>query len=250
MPSPGDYAFTSHGGTLRIDGKAVASTAPANFPAGWHAIELAATLRSNSERIALEWKPPNTTEWTRIPRASLHTHPEIHGLLGRYFDRAIAAPTAAPIDGTPLYTRIDTVLSFFHDELDDRPPSPFAASPSTMEWAGTLDVPEGEPAIRLEATTSAQVFINGKLVLSAQGKRDGEQVQAELAGLSGRVPIVVRNLRPADDWRNWKLRLLWREPGGGWTAFARYYPSEGPDVAAPNDATPVLSGGDGGRSYK
>ena len=91
-----------------------------------------------------------------------------------------------------------------------------------MEWMGTVDIPEGEPLkLRLEATTPAQVFLNGKLVLSAQGKRGGENVEGEVGGQHGRVPILVRNVRPAgDDWLFWKLRLLWREPGGGWDAAA------------------------------
>ena len=40
---------------------------------------------------ALEWLPAWADEWSNIPRNFLDTHPETHGLLGRYFGRVIDA---------------------------------------------------------------------------------------------------------------------------------------------------------------
>jgi hypothetical protein len=151
--------------------------------------------------------------------------------MGGYFRGAIPEPALAaqPIAAAADYTHLDTVLSFdWFVELDDHPPDAYAARPGVMEWVGTVDVPEGNThPLRLEATNPTRVYINGALVLSAEGKVEGEQVEGDYTGASGRVPILVRAVRPADAHYNiWKLRLLWGEPGGGWTAFVPYHPAE------------------------
>jgi 4-amino-4-deoxy-L-arabinose transferase-like glycosyltransferase len=231
IPQPGRYAFRALGGTLDIDSKPLPEEGSRTLAAGWHLIELRATFTQKASGITLQWRPPGATEWVAIPRTHLHAHPELHGLLGRYFRGVIAEPPnpAEPISVAPDYTHLDTVLSFdWYTELDDRPPEAYAARPGVMEWVGTVDVPEGSShTLRLEATGPTRVFINGKLVLSAQGRVEGERVQGDLSGVSGRVPILVRSVRPADaEFRIWKLRLLWGEPGGGWTAFVPYHPAE------------------------
>jgi hypothetical protein len=177
----------------------------------------------------LQWKPPGAEQWTAIPRGSLNTHPESHGLLGRFFAREIRDPSATPISQTPDYVRIDPAVSFdFNLHFDEAPPPPFAATGSTMEWSGTVDLAEGDTqGIRLEATGPTQVYVDGSLAIASEGTRDGHPVIAELVGLSGRVPIVVRSVRSADDKSDfWKLRLLWRAPGGDWTAFVDYRPPQ------------------------
>jgi hypothetical protein len=127
----------------------------------------------------------------------------------------------------PDYARIETVLSFdWYTELDDRPPEPFAARLSTMEWVGSVDLPEaGVHGLRLVATTPAQVFLDGVLVASVEGALEGQTVETEVVGNGDRVPIVVRTVRDGrgGDWRFWKLQLLWRGAAGEWTAFARYH---------------------------
>jgi 4-amino-4-deoxy-L-arabinose transferase-like glycosyltransferase len=241
IPEPAAYAFRSVGGTLHIDERPIAGESIRVLAAGWHPIELNATFSQGQESVTLEWKPPGVTEWTTIPKVSLQTHPEGHGLLGRYFAGVLATTAPEPVSASPDYTRIDTALSFdWVPEQDDNPPAPFAARPSTMEWIGTVELPEGTPQkIRLEVTTPTQVFIDGKLVLAAQGKREGERVEAEISGLNGRVPILVRTVRPATNGvRFWKSRLLWRQPGGGWTAFANYHP---PDREAVSDQLSAIS---------
>ena len=163
VPTPGTYRFRSPGAALSFDGSPPAGEGTWSVSAGWHLIEMNATFERAADRAALEWLPPNATEWSPIPRASLHAHPEIHGLLGRYFARIVPASTATPIAETPDYTRIDNAISFdWNTELDEKPPAPFAARPSTLEWVGTVDLPEGESQqLRVASTTPVQVFVNG-----------------------------------------------------------------------------------------
>jgi hypothetical protein len=198
----------------------------ANLAAGWHAITLKAAFAHPTDQASLEWKPPGSADWHPVPRAALLAHSERHGLLGRFFDRALTLGSPTPTAEPAPFSRIDAALSFdWEKQWDEAPPAPFAARPSTMEWSGTVDFPEGDVALRLESTTPAEVFLDGVRVLSTAGAREPRPAEAQLPGASGRVSILVRAVRPADDdWRFWKLRLLWSEPGGGWTAFARYEP--------------------------
>jgi len=230
LPAPGAYGFRAVGAALRLDDQPIADEEPRTLAAGWHPIRLSTTFADAAHQVALEWKPPGETQWAAVPRTILQTHPQTHGLLGRYFGRAIETSDPTPIAGTPDYARVDTALSFdYLPPWDDTPPPAFAASPSTMEWTGTVDLSREEgQAIRLEATTPTQVFIDGALVLAAKGQREGERVDAYLPALKGRVPLLVRSVRPATDGGTfWKLRLLWQEPGGAWSAFAAYQPNGG-----------------------
>jgi 4-amino-4-deoxy-L-arabinose transferase-like glycosyltransferase len=229
FPVPGRYGFRASGGSVSVGGRTITAETGREWPAGWHTIELQAQLRSAGERVVLEWERPDSPAWTPVARERLHAHPESHGLLGRYFAREIHHDGAVPIAEPSDYTRIDSALSFdYYTTFDEKPPEPFAARPSTMEWIGTVELREGSAhGLRLEASTPGQVFVNGTLVASAPGGRDAAPVMAELAGMSGRVTILIRSVRPADDdWEFWKLRLLWRRPSGGWTAFAEYRPVE------------------------
>jgi len=229
IEAPGPYAFTTTG-SLRLDGAVLANDAPASLAAGWHAVELTAELHAPGDLVSMQWRTPATNAFAPIPRAALHTHPHAHGLLGRFYAHALSESAAHPIVDPPDYTRIDNALSFdFYRQFDEPPLAPFAAPGSTMEWTGTVDVAEGVPAaVRIEATTSVQVFLNGALVAAVERARDGQAVTVELPGVSGRRPILVRAVRPADDTGEfWKLRLLWRAAGGEWTAFADYRPGAG-----------------------
>lgn len=219
---PGAYAFNTPG-TLRVDGRVIANDAAVTLAAGWHAIDLSAALHASGETIALRWRDPTHDQFVPVPRAVLHTHPHAHGLLGRYYSRAVDEPPPTVIAAQPDYTRIDGAISFdFYRQFDETPTPSFAAVPSTMEWVGTVGIDDDiAPALRLEATTPSQVFLNETLVV--ESSRDAQPVTVELSGVHGRIPIRIRTLRPADD-RNefWKLRVLWRTAGGDWTAFADY----------------------------
>ncbi len=227
----GSYGFRSPGASVYVDGRAMTASDLVLLPTGWHGITVDGTLRMPSDRLFAEWYRSDKSEWTAIPSAFLHAHPEMHGLLGRYFGRQLPPAGAAPIDMPPDSTELSTTLSFEWALPDDDPaPPPFAARPSTMEWIGTVDLPEGrEQSLRLFATTPTEVFIDGTRVLHTEG---GDfrtpAADAIVTGLSGRVPILVRTVRPADDPQaRWTMRLLWRAPGGGWSAFVPYSPPEG-----------------------
>ncbi|MBI4515765.1 MAG: glycosyltransferase family 39 protein [Deltaproteobacteria bacterium] len=233
--APGAYGFRGTS-ELLIDDRP-AGDRELHLAAGWHAIEVRARLSTPADHVALEWQPPAAADWSAIPRALLHTHPEAHGLLGRYFARPIGELSAEPIAAEPDYTRLEAAVSFdLFSQFDELPPAPFAARPSTLEWAGTVELPEGRShGLRLEATTPASVFLDGTLVAMTAGGHEPQPVTVELSGVHGRRPILIRSLRPADDNPEfWKLRVLWRTPGGDWTAFVDYRP---PAAAAARDHT-------------
>jgi len=228
IPEPGAYGFRSaRASSLKIDNSSVMTEQPLLLAAGWHGIEMHAAFETAADRVTLEWRIPDSPAWTMVPRASLHQHPETHGLLGRYFAEARTDSGPLPTPATPHYSRIDTLLSFdWLAEWDEQPPAPFGARPSMMEWVGTVQLAEDTShGVAVQATVPVQVFINGQLVLATERSTAGQLVEAELPNASGPLPILVRTVRPAnDDGHYWQLRLLWRGPAGEWTAFADYRP--------------------------
>ncbi len=226
IESPGTYRFRGRGGDVWLDEKPAVADEAHMLAAGWHEIELRATLQSRQERAWLEWQRPDGN-WAPIPRDFTSTHPEVHGLLGRYFGRPLSAAETA--QATPDYAEIAPLLAFdYQANADDPPPPAYAAKPSTMEWSGSVDLPEGdEQGLRLEATSPTEVFLDDRLVLESSTVGPSKPLEVALSGLTGRVAIRVRSLRPATDPTiRWQMRLLWRTAGGGWTAFARYHPDE------------------------
>ncbi len=221
IPEPGQHELRTSAGELRIGDRLVGSGAALRLAAGWHAIEIAAELTATSDpAVLLEWRRDGA--WAPIPPQYLHDQTPRGGLLGRYFSRAIESASAEPLPDAADYESIEPALSFrYRAQSDDEPPVPFAALPSTMEWSGSVDF-DGRPRrLRLEATTPTRVFLDGELVIDLP--RDGRAKEVDLPATEGRVPLLVRNVRPQDDdWRYWELRLLWREPGGDWGATAGY----------------------------
>lgn len=247
LPAPGSYAFRAAGATLRVGGRPAADEGPLTLAAGWHPIEAAKTFRNAQDRAVLEWRPQPSAPWATVPVENLHVHAEPHGLVGRYFGGSIDPPPAnrgaTPIPTPPDFTRIEVVPSFdYHFEADERPVEPFAARPSTMEWTGSVHIPEGTTRrLRLESTTPTEVFLNGALVLKSAGGPAAPPNDTTVAGTTGRVPILVRTVRSAqDDWRYWKMRLLWGTSDGSWTAFVPYYPPE--PVAAAEETSATQAG--------
>lgn len=224
---PGPRWFRSVGGVLRIDGRPAADT-PLDLAAGWHAVRLTAELSDRSSRASLEWRLPESPQWQEVPRAFLHTHPQAHGLLGRYFAGGIDEDGAEPIAAAPSYTRLDAALSFDWIYANDVPPQaiPVEGS-STMEWHGSVTFPEGgRPALRIDASGPVRIYLDGVLVASVdKGGAARQPVDVELGERSGRVPILVRTARTTGDGAGcWKFRLLWRGAAGDWSAFADYLP--------------------------
>lgn len=229
IPEPGRYAFRAAPGRVRIGSTWSPEGAPAtDLPAGWHEIEIEATLTRPTEETVLEWTPPGTAIWAKVPGEFLHAHPALHGLLGRYWGAEIPAAGPRLIDAVPDYQRIDPVVRFdWFPQTDEPPTAPFAARPSTMEWVGTVAFPEGDTMLRLAATAPTEVYIDDRLVASTPGGRDAAPAYARIVPKPNRANLVVRTRRGAtDDHRFWKLELLWLQPGGTWSAFADYAPPD------------------------
>jgi hypothetical protein len=220
---PGLYSFDAPGGALRIDDVAVTRHDRVRLCAGWHLLELSAPGLDAEQSISPQWLRPDATAWQAIPRRFLAPHPEVHGLLGRYFDAVIAADTADPIAARAQYEQLEPALSFdWNPNADDAAITPFAARGSTMEWYGSVVIPEGGAQMRLESTSPLSVFLDGKRVLAGGG---AEPVEALITALRGSVPILVRAVRPANDANHvWRMRLLWGQAGNTWTSFADYQP--------------------------
>ncbi|MBI3784389.1 MAG: glycosyltransferase family 39 protein [Deltaproteobacteria bacterium] len=227
---PGQYAFRATGGTLHIDGRVVTDASSIALVAGWHGVEIEATLTDMAQSIAFQWRKAEADAWETVPHDLLDTHPEVHGLLGRYFAKEIKSTNPAPIATAADYAQIEPLLSFFWGtpEAYEAPPPVFATRGSTLEWSGTVDFPEGtSQTVQLDNTTPAQVFVDGVLVLNGIAATGAPPLEATIAGKSKTMRILVRTTRPADDPLNyWRLRLLWRTPGGAWTAFVPYTPSQ------------------------
>ncbi len=224
----GAYGFRGRGASsVAVDGQPLREGATVMLAHGWHGLMLETTLNRPPDHVLAEWQGPDQKDWEQIPVGFLHAYPEVHGLLGRYFSRQLPAAGATPIDSPPDASALATTLSFdWFVPNDAPPPPPFAARPSTMEWVGTVDLPDRqERGLRLFASTPTEVFIDGKRVLQT-GESDGrDPVETTISG-SGTLPILVRTVRRADDpHARWTLRLLWQAPGGSWNTFAAYQPA-------------------------
>jgi hypothetical protein len=224
----GSYRFKATSGAVKIDGHRVDADTPLFLVEGWHGIEVRSAWKGTGSPVTLYWLRPQKAKWAPIQRAYLFAHPKVHGLLGRYFARALPHSSADPITRAADFARIDTALTFdFHPQADGPSPPGFGQSPSTMEWTGTVELPEGDvQEIRLEASAPTQIFLDGKEVLAVPGAAHPKVTEKVLLGVSGRVSVLVRTKRPEGDaLPYWTLRLLWRAPGGEWSAFVPYEPA-------------------------
>jgi hypothetical protein len=239
---PGNYGFRARGARATIHDRSLEESGFVHLPAGWHTIEVELVARDSSATTQLEWRRPESTAWEPIEREFLNTHPRTHGLLGRYIPGALPLDEPEPLAGETGYAKLDIALSFdWQEEPDEEPPPVMARRPSTMEWVGTIAFPEGtHQTVFLDTTTPAKVFVNGEEVVAASGGFPSPPVQRTFVAPAGRVPIVVRTVRAANDRPGfWRFRLLWRQPGGGWTAFADYAP---PRVANPAREEAIADG--------
>lgn len=226
VPQPGDHAFRTAAAELRIGGRWVAGETPLRLAAGWNTIELAHEFAAATDPpLSLEWKRDGA--WVAVAAAYLNDQSS-GALLGRYFARAVDSADAGPLDESADYESIEPALSFrYRAQSDDDPTPPFAARPSTMEWSGSVDFAGRPRRLRVETTTPARVFLDGERIVDLPS---GGEVTVDLSPPAGRVPFLVRTVRPAeDDWRYWALRVLWQEPGRDWSATAGYAPAAGLD---------------------
>lgn len=233
VPAGGAYRFRVVGGDVQLRG-GPADAAGVLLVEGWHPLQVELPVGGEGDGPVLEWRRPGATTWSAVPREHLFDRSAAPALLGRYFAAAVDAAGAAPVALPAQHERLEGALAFEWRLYDDGEMPPwFAPRPSTMEWHGTVDLgADGGAVLRLDASAPTEVYVAGRLVVAAGGANQ-PPVDRVLAEETGVVPILVRTRRPADDnVEYWKLRLLWRTDGGGWTAVGAYAP---PLTPAPSD---------------
>jgi len=221
----GHYSLRAAGRSMRLDGAAAAVLYEGWLATGWHALTIAADT-DDTAPAALEWILPGATSWTRVPPESFSDHVTTHGLLGRYFAAVHDTSGPEPIDAIPDVERIETALSFdWLTPWDNAPPAPVAAATSTMEWVGSVARGEDEvSALRLTSSSAARLYLDGELVAEAAGGFPPQVVEVTTSQRK-RAELLLRVTRNEPRPEPWVLTLEWRQPGGGWSAFARYTPA-------------------------
>jgi sugar lactone lactonase YvrE len=147
-------------------------------------------------QVALYWQPPRRGE-ALIPQWALYAPPIAnHGLLGSYY----------PNDrwqGQPALQRIDPFLdTYFHFTPLPRP--------YTVEWTGSLDVPQsGLYRLGLRAVQGAQLYLDGSLLVTTFAPN--ENVDAIVTLEAGLHELKVRYKDNTDGSR---IHLYWMPPTG------------------------------------
>jgi hypothetical protein len=151
----------------------------------------------------------------------LLAHPHAVGVRGRYSAHP-AENGDEPRDWA--HERLHSSLSFewrWHD--DDRPPDWFAIPGSVAEWKATVAPGWPDRGLRLQASVPAQVFVDGRLVIDHPGDY-GSPTDANVTFERPAALTVQARIPAGVTPEILTLRLLWEEPGGGWTAFMPYLP--------------------------
>jgi 4-amino-4-deoxy-L-arabinose transferase-like glycosyltransferase/DNA-binding beta-propeller fold protein YncE len=195
---------------------------------GNHTLRLWA--KGGTGKVQLAWQPPREDGGLprpdgegllTIPSWALYRLPVTgQGLLGKYY----ANPD---LEGPPALERIDPVLNvYFH--LTPLP------RPYSVEWSGTLEVPyEGVYALGLRAVDSAQLYLDGELLVEAQAPDKYTEEFATLkAGLHDlRITFLDQTGRS-------RIHLYWTRPNGDREIIPASYlwPSAASAQAAPRPA--------------
>lgn len=172
-------------------------------------------------QVALYWQPSRRGE-TLLPQWALYAPPIAnHGLLGSYYpnDRW---------EGRPALQRIDPFLdTYFHFTPLPRP--------YTVEWTGSLDVPQsGLYRLGLRAVQEAQLYLDGGLLVTTFAPN--ENVDAIVTLEMGLHELKVRYKDNTDRSR---IHLYWMPPTGEfepipsqnlWPPLGRYPARTGPPV--------------------
>lgn len=223
----GSYGVRSPQGQVSLNGRPTHPDDLTHLARGWHAVAVTGEFDGRAPALLLEWRRPMLQAWEAVPREYLNPHPEVHGLHARHCNEELAASSAVPLCEHPVEETIEPALSFdWRDEHYD--PLPLLAMPgSGQEWVGWLDVEEGPNAVlRLETTTPTEVYVGDRLVLAVPGSVEASVTDALVSTAERSMPILVRSRCPGNrPCRFRTLRLSWRSPGGGWSAFARYRPA-------------------------
>jgi hypothetical protein len=206
-------------GNIILDGKGEQLTG-LPLAQGNHSIRVRAAGAPG--QVALYWQPPHQGE-TLIPQWALYAPPITnHGLLGTYYPNE-------RWDGKPALQRIDPFLdTYFHFTPLPRP--------YTVEWAGSLDVPQsGLYRLGLRAVHEAQLYLDGNLLVTTFAPDENIDASVTLeAGLHD-LKVLYK-----DDTDRSQIHLYWTIPTGLlepipsqnlWPPLGRYPPRTAPPVA-------------------
>ncbi|NJN93877.1 MAG: hypothetical protein HC875_07195 [Anaerolineales bacterium] len=180
-------------------------------------------------QVALYWQQPGKGE-ALIPQWALYAPPITnHGLLATFYpnDRW---------EGQPVLQRVDPFLDmYFHFTPLPRP--------YTVEWTGSLDVPQsGLYRLGLRAVPEAQLYLDGNLLVTTSAPNENTEAAVTLeAGLHD------LRVRFKDNTDRTRIHLTWTTPAGLlepipsenlWPPLGRYPPRTNPSVAE-NEVKPL-----------
>lgn len=173
-------------------------------------------------QVALYWQPPGMGE-TLIPQWTLYVPPITnHGLLGTFYPNE-------RWEGQPALQRIDPFLDdYFHFTPLPRP--------YTVEWTGSLDVPQsGLYRLGLRAVQEAQLSLDGNLLVTTFAPNENTEATVTLE--AGLHDLKVRYKDTTD---RSQIHLYWATPTGAlepipsqnlWPPLGRYPPRTAPPAA-------------------
>jgi len=216
VPDSG-YRVRVRNGHLRVwDG---ADDEEVIFAPGWHEITAAAELADANARIVLEWRAPGSA-WEQVPSHFLNSYQSARGLRGHY-----DMPPASPSSVRTVAERMESAIAFDWFDTFRAPANPPYGDATHFTWSGNVRFDAaGVQRLRLQTTYPAQVAIDGRVVIEAA--TDGALVDLTAsAATQQQAAIEVTATRPAQSPPGeWRIRLLWGTPDGGWTPFADYRP--------------------------
>ncbi len=161
---------------------------------GNHDLKLHVSGRTG--QVRLSWQPPGGEEET-VPTWALYSFPiSRYGLLGKYYSNP-------DWQGTPEMERIDPVLDvYFH--LTPLP------RPYSVEWTGTLNVPEsGVYHLGLRSVDEARLYLDGQPVIEATTPDEYVETPIDLEMGPHDLRITYQDLTNRS-----RIHLYWTRPNG------------------------------------
>ena len=158
--------------------------------------DLRLRVSGGAGQVRLWWQPPSGEEET-VPTWALYSFPiSGYGLLGRYYSNP-------DWQGTPEMERIDPILDmYFH--LTPLP------RPYSVEWTGTLNVPEsGIYHLGLRSVDEARLYLDGQPVIEATVPDEYIEAPVDLEVGPHDLRITYQDLTGRS-----RIHLYWTRPDG------------------------------------
>jgi 4-amino-4-deoxy-L-arabinose transferase-like glycosyltransferase len=191
LDAPGQFELTLDGKTIKGQGKL---SIVRSLALGNHDLRLRAVGGRGS--VQLWWQPPQQDKEETIPTWALYRAPiGAYGLLGKYYPNS-------DWQGAPALERIDPILNvYFH--LTPLP------RPYSVEWTGTLDVPEsGVYGLGLRAVDEARLYIDDEPLVAAVSPDSYTEVLVDLQAGPHKLRITYQDLSDRS-----RIHLYWTPPG-------------------------------------